>query len=384
MDVKKVLRGVTLSLLLGSGIAASADFDKGLKAYQSGDYTTALSKWVPLAEQGNVDAQFYLGLMYANGEGVLENDKTGVQWYTLAAKQGDSYAQYNLGTMYEKGNGVPQNGKAAVKWYTLAAEQGFVNAQYNLGTMYSSGSGVLENDETAAKWYTLAAEQGFAHAQYNLGSMYRRGEGVPKSYNTGVKWFTLAAEQGHESAQYNLGLMYARGLGVIKDDVRAYMWWNISAYNGLKEAADNKIIIAKRMTQNQIAKAQEMSSRCLNNQYKDCREQQPAEIQQATNDIESLVLAYIRDEISQKWTRPEGTRNGMLVELVIELIPTGEIVNIEVNYRNASATGVFVASVVNAVKKVGRFDKLSQLNSALFEAKYRELTVKFSPEDLKR
>jgi len=370
------------AMLFGSGLAVAADYDKGLRAYQSGGYTTALAEFLPLAEQGDAASQFYLGRMYANGEGVLENDKTALLWYLLAADQGDSYSQYNLGTMYESGNGVLKNYYTAVKWYTLAAEQGFAHAQYNLGTMYSNGSGVPENDKTAVKWYTLAAEQGFAYAQYNMGTKSLRGEGTPKSDKTAVKWFTMAAEQGHESAQYNLGLMYARGMGVLKDDLRAYMWWNLSAYKGVKEGADNKQKIAKRMTQSQIDKAQEMSRRCLENSYKECGGQQPVQIQQATNDIESLVLAYIRDEVSQEWVRPEDTRNGMLVELYIELIPTGEIVNIEVSYRNASATDKFVASVVRAVTKARQFDKLSQLNSVVFEAKFRKLTVKFSPEYL--
>ncbi len=382
MRMHKLLVTLAFSMIFGSGVVVAADYDKGLKAYQSGGYVAALAEFLPLAEQGDAASQFYLGRMYAKGEGVLENDKVALMWYTLAAEQGDSYSQYNLGTMYESGNSVPRNHYTSVKWYTLAAEQGLANAQYNLGTMYSNGSGVPKNDKTAVKWYTLAAEQGFAYAQYNMGTKSLRGEGTPKSYKTAAKWFTMAAEQGHESAQYNLGLMYARGMGVLRDDLRAYMWWNLSAYKGLKAGADNKKIIAKRMTQTQIDKAQEMSRSCLENKYKGCVGQQSAQIQQATNDQESPALAYIRDEVSQKWIRPEDTRNGMLVELSIELIPTGEIVNIEVSYRNGSATDAFVASVERAVIKVGSFDKLSQLNSALFEAQFRKFTVKFSPEDL--
>jgi hypothetical protein len=73
----------------------------------------------------------------------------------------------------------------------------------------------------------------------------------------------------------------------------------------------------------------------------------------------------------------------MVVELAIQLVPTGEIVSIEVRYRDASATDAFVASVDRAVRKVGSFDKLSKLNAVLFDANFRNFTLKFKPEDLR-
>ena len=151
---------LTITVLLGSaGVSWSADFQKGLAAVQRGDFATALREWTPLAEQGDASAQFNLGLMYNNGRGVPQDDKTAVKWYALAAEQGDADAQYNLGVMYDNGEGVPQDDKTAVKWWTLAAEQGDASAQYNLGFMYNNGRGVPQNDKTAVKWYTLAAEE---------------------------------------------------------------------------------------------------------------------------------------------------------------------------------------------------------------------------------
>ena len=70
--------------------------------------------------------------MYANGEGVPEDDKEAVKWYRLAAEQGHAQAQYNLGLMYANGEGVPEDDKEAVKWYRLAAEQGHAQAQSTL------------------------------------------------------------------------------------------------------------------------------------------------------------------------------------------------------------------------------------------------------------
>ena len=122
----------------------SADFQKGLDAYNRGDYATALREWKPLAEQGVASAQSNLGAMYDNGRGVPQDYKTAVKWYRLSAERGYATAQYNLGVMYDEGEGVPQDYKTAVKWYTLAAEQGLADAQGNLGVMYAFGTGVLK------------------------------------------------------------------------------------------------------------------------------------------------------------------------------------------------------------------------------------------------
>ena len=135
--MKRILATIlSLTLLIGT-TAFSADFQKGLTAYESGDFATALREWEPLAEQGYANVQFNLGVMYDNGKGVPQDDKTAVKWYTLAAEQGIASAQFNLGTMYTNGTGVLQDYKTAVKWYKLAAEQGIASAQSNLKKMKS-------------------------------------------------------------------------------------------------------------------------------------------------------------------------------------------------------------------------------------------------------
>ena len=154
-----ILPVLLLTLLVGTP-AFSADWDKGLTAYRSGDYATALREWTPLAEQGNADAQFNLGVMYSKGKGVLQDSKTAVKWYRLAAEQGLADAQYNLGVMYDEGRGVLQDYKTAVKWWKLAAEQGDASAQTNLGAMYDNGTGVLKDYVYAHMWYNIAAISG--------------------------------------------------------------------------------------------------------------------------------------------------------------------------------------------------------------------------------
>ncbi len=113
-----------------------------------------------LAEMGRADAQFRLGKMYYNGDGVRQDKSETVKWIRKAAEQGHAEAQYWLGGMYENGYGVKQDYAEALKWYRKAAEQGNADAQYGLGVMYHSGSGVAKDLHEARKWYQKAAEQG--------------------------------------------------------------------------------------------------------------------------------------------------------------------------------------------------------------------------------
>jgi TPR repeat protein len=174
--------------------------------------------------------------------------------------------------MYANGKGVPQDNKEAAKWYRLAAEQGHADAQYNLGLMYANGKGVPEDANEAVKWFRLAAEQGHDDAQYNLRVMYAEGRGVPECdkealTETGnpprdvdIKLYRKAADQGDAEAQYNLGRRYENGDGVLQDYVQSYAWFNLASANGDAEAKQARNNLAKKMTPEQIARAQELST----------------------------------------------------------------------------------------------------------------------------
>ena len=109
------------------------------------------------------------------------------------AERGDATAQYNLGVMYQDGQGVPQDDAEALKLFRLAADQGYAMAQCNLGMMYYFGEGVPPDYAEAVKWFRLAADQGCTVAQENLGFMYRDGQGVPQDDVETYAWFSVAA-----------------------------------------------------------------------------------------------------------------------------------------------------------------------------------------------
>ena len=116
-----------------------------------------------------------------------------------------------------------------------------------------------EDYETLHKLTLPLAEKGNAKAQYILGGMYSEGVGVPQDYKEAARWSKIAAEQGLAEAQYNLGLMYYHGEGIPQDYVLAYMWWNLSGSQGQQSARENRDILEEEMTQQQVAKAQEMA-----------------------------------------------------------------------------------------------------------------------------
>jgi len=88
-----------------------------------------------------------------------------VRWVRRAAEQGLAEAQYNLGVRYAAGHVLPQDNDKAVRWYRRAAAQGDAEAQHNLGLMYAKGRGVLQDDVPAHMWVNLAAARGNEHAR---------------------------------------------------------------------------------------------------------------------------------------------------------------------------------------------------------------------------
>lgn len=108
---------------------AAQDFDGAVKAYDAGDYVKALREWLPLAEAGNAEAQYNVGVMYAVGRGVVRDDAEAVRWYRLAAEQGNTTGQFLLGGMYDRGEGVVQDDVTAHMWYNIVGASGNLAAR---------------------------------------------------------------------------------------------------------------------------------------------------------------------------------------------------------------------------------------------------------------
>ena len=129
--------------LLGPSVAGQ--FADGDAAFKHKDYASALHIWQPLAEVGDTDAQYGLGLLYSSGLGLPQDYAEAAKWYRKSAKQGNGRAATNLGQLYTYGQGVRQDDLEAVAWYRKAASQGIGLAEYDLGLAYFSGRGVQKD-----------------------------------------------------------------------------------------------------------------------------------------------------------------------------------------------------------------------------------------------
>ena len=184
----------------------------------------AVSWFHKAARAGYTPAQVNLGVMYANGWGVVQNDGTALYWLRTAADAGSARALFNLGMLYMKGQGVRQDYEQALRYFKRGAETCDTGAQTNLAYLYDRGLGVKADPKLAAEWYGKAAEQGDPMAQHNLGDMYLRGEGVAQSDAKALKLFEQSAAQGHTGAQIKLGYMLSEGRGATRDVQAGYRW----------------------------------------------------------------------------------------------------------------------------------------------------------------
>lgn len=173
--MQKVL--ILLTLFFYSNLS-NADFFAGAEAFNKQDYATALYEFQLLAEQGNADAQYNLGIMYREGLGVDKDYFLAKEMFHKAAVQGLSKAQNNLGMVYRSGQGAPQDYTEAFQWFYKAAEQGNSMSEFNLGLMYFDGLGVSQNYSEAIKWFRKAADKGYAAAQSKLAYIFASGKGV--------------------------------------------------------------------------------------------------------------------------------------------------------------------------------------------------------------
>lgn len=117
-----------------------------------------------LAAQGDANAELQMGQRYADGNGVIKNDKEAARWYERAASHGHAEAQYRYGLALLDGRGVVQDYKAAFSWIEKPAKLGHANAQFSLGELYRYGTGTVLDKAQAYLWFNLAAAQGVEKA----------------------------------------------------------------------------------------------------------------------------------------------------------------------------------------------------------------------------
>lgn len=164
-----------LSALLGGLLFSNWGFaqqDKSVEeyqaaaaAYQSGDFAAAEKLWKTLADQGDANAQYAMGIMHLKKEAQGARDQIAFAYLAKAAKNRHVAAMFNLGVAYWEGRGTQRQPAKAANWWELAAQQQDAGAQYNLGLAYYLGVGRKQDASKAKYWLEQAMQNGHPQAK---------------------------------------------------------------------------------------------------------------------------------------------------------------------------------------------------------------------------
>jgi uncharacterized protein len=215
-----VLAGLSLVLGRAAAFDGSRSPDQAvtpIEAYRTGaqqlkigDTAKALDSLQYAAERGHPAAQWKLGRMYAEGDGVKQDDLRAYEYFSNVA---NTYADISPGAPQSRMvanafvalghyylDGIPNtrvkaDAARAREMFSYAASYfGDAEAQYNLGRLYVRGIGAPRDPRQAARWLQLAANKGQAQAQALLGDMLFKGDMVPRQAARGLMWLTLGRD----------------------------------------------------------------------------------------------------------------------------------------------------------------------------------------------
>ena len=216
-----------------------------------------------MAEEGDVFAQFFLGVHYLskNGEDKTLAEKS-VELLKNAAEKGFVFAQLPLGNfyadqekydeafkllygpadkeypaaqkmladMYMNGSGCGKSPEKAFELYMKAAEKGNAEAENMVGMAYLNGNGIQKNENEAFKWFMKAAKRKLPAAMSNVACCYENGDGIEKNEQQAFEWTMKSAKSGDADGQYHAGLYYQNGFGVKQNNFEAFKWFMKAAF----------------------------------------------------------------------------------------------------------------------------------------------------------
>ncbi|NOT07792.1 MAG: sel1 repeat family protein, partial [Gemmatimonadales bacterium] len=191
------------------------------------------------ANVSDVVANRNLGLLYASGRGVTQDERLATTHLVFAADEADTIAALEMARRYETGKGTAVDQRKASGKYLLAANLGVQEAYPILAQRFADGLGVTKNEAEAAKWWARAAVPPMSHlpSMTRLGAAYMNGRGVKKNEDTGREWYVKAANAGEAEAQYQVAMMLFNGKAKMgKDAGAARGWLDRAARQGHAEA----------------------------------------------------------------------------------------------------------------------------------------------------
>jgi TPR repeat protein len=265
MRIRNALKGAAVAAALGlAGPAAAFEIKDltadtppaealrfGLSSYKSGDTQTALEALNFAAEKGLASAQWKLGQMYANGDGVERDEYRAFELFSEVADAhadegpGGPSAPYvsnafvQLGTYYREGipntTVTPDLGRARQFFAYAASYFGNAAAQLNLARMYYGGEGGDRDLIQAAKWANLSADNGNPEAKsllinisMDLAWSHLDSKGTAYNLRQAVRWAKRAADYGSVEGQALFGHLLFEGNGVARQPVDGLMYLTIA------------------------------------------------------------------------------------------------------------------------------------------------------------
>lgn len=218
---------------------------KGYAEFKMAHYDTARAIWGALAQRGNAEANFNLGILHEDGLGVPQSIQAAVEYYEKAAVAGSSKAQYRLGLLYSVGAKIARDAVKAERWLAAAAAQGDQDAVALLAAHRGAAKTRKEQDFLRAEtlhasgqyqaavaiWQRLA-QQGDTRSRSRLAWMLEAGQGIPRNLDQAAQLFRQSAEEGDADAQYALAVMLQTGKGQAPDPSQAEIWLRRAAAQG--------------------------------------------------------------------------------------------------------------------------------------------------------
>ena len=233
------------------------------------DPTLAVEWLMRAVEKNQSEAQWRLGLAYAQGVGIVKNTTEASRLLQLSVAQANSDGQYHWAQLLEHQSNQAEVRAKAMSLYEAAALQGHMPSVLHLAYALRAGEAMHDPSHDlnalpiprktvrrstaphlvrSVNFFRMAADKGHSSAQFELGQMFAQGLGVTQQFEEAAHWYLLAAAQGHRQAQFHLGFLYSHGQGVEQSYVKAYQWYCISERCGYALAKKNIVFIGKKLS----------------------------------------------------------------------------------------------------------------------------------------
>ena len=186
------------------------ELKRAINAIVKNDFKRAFKILLPITENGNASANFYLGYLYFNGLGIVANEQeakkhhlSAVKTFKEQAQNGNYEAISKLGRILADGSQFENiDFLEELKWLKLASKNGCREASFMLGNIYNTGHKINDinksdffpiiNKKEAFKWFKISATQGMAFGMINVASYLKNGTGTEKDYKEAFKWYNIA------------------------------------------------------------------------------------------------------------------------------------------------------------------------------------------------